>query len=154
MYFADASFRSGLFCELGELTEKDKREMFRTRLHLPDNYIVCTDGIIFPGSYVDYRAVERVYNSPKQLLYYLSSNNDMEEELENGILRKTRYSDSELLASLDQICAEKFGGKKFHLLKIEDRYRLARELRKRYGAGPKQISRIISLDYETLKTML
>ncbi len=78
----------------------------------------------------------------------------MEEKLDSGILKKVRYSDSELSASLEQICLEKFNGRLFSSLKIEDRYKLARELRKRYGAGHKQISRITSLDYESLKILV
>ncbi len=153
VYFADISFRNGLFCRIDELAYLDKQKLFNSRIELPDDYILCSDGLIFPGSYVDYHAVENIYRSPRQLLFFLSSTNDMEEELESGILRKTRYSDSELKASLEVICAEKFSGRRFTFLKIEERYMLARELRKRYGAGPKQLSRITSLEYETLKSM-
>ncbi len=154
VYFADSSFRLGSFCTLRDLAYFDKEKLFQTRLKLPDEYILCRDGIIFPGSYVDYRAVEKIYNSPRQLLYYLSSGNDMEEELESGILKKSRYSDPELIASMEEICSELFSGKKYSSLRIEDRFRMAKELKKRYGAGPKQLSRVTTLEYDLLKAIL
>ncbi len=153
-YFSEASACRGMYCRLGNLSGEAKRELFRTRVHLPDNYILREDGTIFPGSYVDYHAVEELFRSPRQLLFQLSSNRDMEEELECGILAKARYNDTELKASLENICSEMFPGRDFKSLKIEDRYRAAKEIRKRYGAGLKQISRITGLNYESLKTVL
>ncbi len=154
IYFTGWRSMAGSFCRLGDLPDMKKRVIFKTRSHLPDEYLLGDDGIIFPGSYVDCQAVERVYGSPRQFLYYLSSTNDMEMELDTGILQKARYSDSELRASLDNVCAEKFRGREYSSLKIEDRYFIARELRKRYGVSPKQISRVAELDYERLKMML
>ncbi len=100
------------------------------------------------------KAVENIYKTPKALLYFLSSTNDTEEELESGILTKVRYTDVELYASIENICQEKYNGRKYDILRIEDKYRVARELRKRYGVGAKQLSRITFLDYETLKAVL
>ncbi len=153
-YFSEASSCRGMYCRLEDLSGEVKRKIFKTRVQLPDNYILREDGTIFPGSYVDFRTVENVYFSPRQLLFHLSSNKDMEEELESGILTKASYNDSDLRASMESLCTEMFRGKEFTSLKIEDRYRIAKEIRKRYGAGPKQISRITALDYGTLKTLL
>ncbi len=153
-YFSEASSQWGMYCRLGDLSGEAIRELFRTRVQLPDDYILREDGTISPGSYVDSRAVEKLYSSPRQLLFHLSSNKDMEEEMENGILAKARYNDTELKASMENLCSEMFHGRDFTSLKIEDRYRVAKEIRRRYGAGPKQISRITALNYETLKTLL
>ncbi len=154
LYFSERTFKQGSLRRLGELSISKQRKLFKTRLSLPEDYLVYSDGVLFPGSYVDYRAVERLYRSPKQMLYYLSSTNYMDEELESGILAKTRYSDSELHASLENLCSEKYYGRKYSSLKVEDRYALAKMLHKRYGAGPKQLARVASLDYDSLKSML
>ncbi len=152
-YFAEASSARGMYCRLGNLSGEAKRELFKTRVNLPDDYILREDGTIFPGSYVDCSAVESTYRSPRQLLFHLSSNRDMEEEFENGILAKARYNDSELRVSLESVCSDMFHGRGFMSLRIEDRYRVAKEVRRRYGAGPKQISRITALSYESLKAL-
>ncbi len=152
-YFSKASSCRGMYCRLGDLSGEVKREIFRTRVQLPGEYLLREDGTIFPGSYVDFRTIEKIYHSPRQLLFHLASNKDMEEEMDSGILTKARYDDAELRASMESLCSEVFR-RDFKSLKIEDRYHIAKELRKRYGAGPKQISRITALDYGTLKTLL
>ncbi len=154
LYFSDLAFKQGGFRKLGELSLAKQRRILKTRVHLPEEYLIDSAGIIFPGSYVDYRDAEKMYISARQFLYYLSSTNDMDEELESGILTKARYEDAELFASMESLCSEKFYGRKYSSLKIEDRYTLARLMRKRYGAGPKQLSRVMSLDYDSLKRML
>ncbi len=154
VYFSEASSKIGVYCRLGDLSGEAIRELFRTRVSLPDDYILREDGTISPRSYVDFRTVENIYNSPRQLLFHLSSSKDMEEEMENGILAKARYNDDELRASLESLCSEMFRAKEFTSLKVEDKYRVAKEVRRRYGAGAKQISRITALDYKILKKLL
>ncbi len=154
IYFADRSLRFSGCKSIKRMSLTGKRKLFKSKIQLPDNYMIDADGVVHPGSYVDYKAVERVYNSPKRLLYHISSVNDMEVELETDILTKSSYKDSELQASLEILCMEKFHGRKYSSLRIEDRYLIAREMRKRYGVGAKQLSRILSLDYESLKQML
>ncbi len=154
LYFSGKSFHNPGFTRLGDYSVRRKRRLFKTWTSLPDEYLVEDGRMIFPGSYVDYKTVEKFYRSPKRLLYCLSSTKDMEEEMETGVLAKVRYSDEELIASMEIICFEKYHLPSVGKLKIEDRYFLARELKKRYGAGPKQLSRIMGLDYESLKKLL
>ncbi len=154
IYFADSAFRKSRYRKLEELSLTLKRKRLKSKTRLPDDYLIDNDGVVFPGSYVDYKAVERIYNSPRRFLYFLSSTNDMETELETGILTKSSYKDSELLASVKTVCAEKFQGRRFDFMSISDRYLVAREMRRRYGAGAKQLARIMALDYESLKKML
>ncbi len=66
LYFAANSFLSA-GKELGKYSEALKNRIIKTRVHLPDNYILTDDNMIHPVSYVDYRAVEKLYQSPKQL---------------------------------------------------------------------------------------
>ncbi len=154
VYFSEKSFRNISLKRLGDLSDNKRRKLLKTKLLLDDDYLLDANGIIFPGSYVDYRAVENIFHSPKRFLYHLSSTNDMEMELTTGILTKTSYSDTELLASIENICSERYNGRKFASLKIEDRFLVARELRKKYGCGAKQIARVTFLDLDTLKSML
>ncbi len=154
LYFADYSLKKAKLRKLSDLTVKEKREIIKTRIAIPDYFTIEDDGVIFPGNYIDFKAVEGIFKTPKQLLYYLSSTKDMEEELESGLLSKAYYNDQELKASLDNICSEKYPNKTFNMLNIERRFVIARELRKRYGAAPKQIARVTSLDYSILKSLL
>ena len=84
---------------------------------------------------------------------YETKNQDLTSELETGIVAKTKYRDEELLCSLDWLCENKFRGKKYHDLRIEDRYYAAKELHRRYGCSVKQISRVTGLPADILKAM-
>lgn len=93
-----------------------------------------------------------MFGSPKRLLYYLSRNMDYEMEIRTGIVAKARYRDGELTASLDALSQEIFG-KIYSRIGIEDRIRIARELRKRYGAPVSQVARVAGLDVGILRAM-
>ncbi len=154
LYFALRAFREMGLKPLGELSVTRQRALFKTRMQLPEDYLLKEDGVIFPGSYVDFKAVEKIYGYPQKLLYYLSSVKDIEAELMTGILTKASHNDSELRVSLDIISEERFQGRKYKMLKIEDRYRTARELKKRYGVGLKQLARVTALDIDVLKSLM
>lgn len=153
LYFGDKAFCLPGCRKMSELTVREKFRILNSRISFPDNYIVDSDGMIFPGSYTEYESVARMFGSPKQLLFYETKNQDLTSELETGIVAKTKYRDEELLCSLDWLCENKFRGKKYYDLRIEDRYHAAKELHRRYGCSVKQISRVTGLPADILKAM-
>lgn len=152
LYFGNGSFRYRTGRRLSEIPVRERRALLRSRVSYPDDYILQDDGMVFPGSYVRYREVEKMFGSPKRLLYYLSRNMDYEMEIRTGIVAKARYRDVELTASLDALSQEIFG-KIYSRIGIEDRIRIARELRKRYGAPVSQVARVAGLDVGILRVM-
>ncbi len=154
LYFADTELWNLRYDRLGDIPVRRKRKVFKTRTELPEDFLVDGGKMIFPGSYIDYRTVESIFRTPRQLLYHLSSANDMEAELETGVLAKVGHGDTELAASSEQVSSEMFSGRSPRQLTIEELYTLARSLKKRYGASPKQLARVLSLDYNALKSML
>ncbi len=153
LYFAERSRREEKGRRLSELTARERRVLLKSRQDLPENYRISEEGFILPSSYVQYKVVERMFSSPRQLLFHLSRNKDIDVELETGIVAKTRYRDEELLASLQVMCAEKFRGRKFASLKIEDRLLLANDLRRKYGASTKQVARVTALSGDILASL-
>ena len=84
-------------------------------------------------------------------MYFISSKENMEVELSSDILHKARYNDDELLGSIHNICHEVFRRQIPAELSIEDRYRLAEIVRKRYGIPFKQVARLTGTDPEILR---
>lgn len=128
------------------MSVRQKRTLLGTRAALPDEYELSTDGMIYPHNYVEYEFVERLYRTPAEFIYHLSVNNDRILEMETGILRHGRYNDQELYNSAMEICRKKFDKPGIDYLAIEEKLHLAEMLRKHYGAGTKQISRITGID--------
>lgn len=130
------------------------RKIMRSHYDLPENYTVTPDGMVDPENYVAVKEVERLFIHPGRLLFYLSRNTDIEMELTEGQLAKQRYPDEELHGSIRNICRDTFQRTSPENLSIENRYRLAAILRKRYGLGPKQLARLTGTDPQLLKDML
>ena len=84
----------------------------------------------------------------------LSVNKDMEMELSGDMLHKVRYKDSELVGTVRDICRESFSKNGPADLRLEDRYRLADILRRRYGLGIKQLARLTGTKPALLKIVL
>ena len=78
----------------------ERRLLLKSRVPFPDTYIIESDGMIFPGCYTEYEAVEKMFASPKRMLYYLSKNDDIAIELDPDIITKVHYQDSEIANSL------------------------------------------------------
>lgn len=153
LYFSQGYDLSG-YRKVSELGCKEFRETLKTRLTVPDNYLVRHDGLIWPGSYVNYPSVEKIFGTPRRFLYYLSKNQDLENEISDGLVARSRYSDTELAASVGTVCQSRFRHAHPERLSIENRYILARELHRRYRASAKQIARVIGLDADILKALL
>ena len=118
---------------VGDVGVRKLRSVLRSRYRLPDDYVLTSDGMVCPECYVDWQAVEELFVYPARLLYMMSKNDDMEMELTGDILRKTKYTDAELHGSVSELCREMFRCESADGLSVENRCRLAKELRKRYG---------------------
>lgn len=154
LYFAYGRRLPPGYRSVTQFSNTELRDIVKTRISLPSDYLIDSNGMIWPGCYVEYRAVEKIFGSPKRLLFYLSKNQDLEHELESGVIAKASYSDSEIGASAEALAMARFKQKNLNGLSIEHRYLLAKELHHRYGASPKQIARVTGLDPELLKALL
>ncbi len=153
VYFSQQCIPAGAR-RFAEIPITRRAMILKSKMAFPDDYLIDSKGMILPQCYVEYKSVENIYGNPKQWMYYLSSTQDLKLELETGIISKTGHSDIELSASLDALSEEKFKGRRFQDLKLEDRYLIAKELKKRYGAGVRQLARITSLNPELLKALM
>ena len=132
--------------QASEMSIRQKRALLNSKTVLPDEYELSPDGMIYPYNYVDYEFVEQLYRTPAEFIYHLSVNNDRILEMETGVLKHGHYNDQELYNSMLEICHKKFDKYGIESLTIEEKLHLAEMLRKNYGAGTKQISRVTGID--------
>ena len=140
--------------KVSEMSVSERHLLLKSRVAFPDTYIIESDGMIFPVCYTEYEAVEKMFASPKRMLYYLSKNDDIAIELDTDIITKVHYQDSEIANSLGWLCQEKFNCGQFSRLPIEKKYLMAKELKRRYGCAISQIARVTGLDPKMLNAML
>lgn len=140
--------------KVGSLIYRTKRELLHSQTDLLDNCLISEENMILPECYVDTEAVENIFRTPARLLYAISRNENLEMELDNGILHKTKYCDNELYGSITGLCQENFHKNRIEELSIEQRYILAKILHKKYGIAGKQLSRLTNTDLAILKKIL
>ena len=129
--------------KVGSLIYRTKRELLHSQTDLLDNCLISEENIILPECYVDTEAVENIFR-----------NENLEMELDNGILHKTKYCDNELYGSITGLCQENFHKNRIEELCIEQRCSLAKILHKKYGIAGKQLSRLTNTDLAILKKIL
>lgn len=113
-----------------------------------------TGGIVFPGEYVAYEIVERLFRTHKAYLSFMGSNKEHEVESMSGRITSLSIPDQEMRQYKNEAGKEIFGTSSLRNLNTSQRIILARKLRSRYQCSVKQISRVCGLVYEEVKDLL
>ena len=150
-YFRGAEINEGK--TLAEIGSRNARKLLHSNSSIPETYRIDSEGMVCPESYVASDFVERLFRSAAQLLYYVSRNDSVEINLASDVLRKTSYTDTELIVSVQRLCKERFLRTDPQSLSIEERCRLAEMLRKIYGIGIRQISRLTGVAPDLLRRL-
>lgn len=155
LYFSHTKDAATLHARrISQLKNCNVRTLLKTRLRLPEDYLIDENDMILPINYVDFTFVENLYGTPKRYLYYLSKNDDLEMELTTDLLQKAKYSDNELYNSILALCVSQFRKTNISELSIEEKLELAKSVHKKYRADSKQISRLTGLDIALLRNCL
>lgn len=139
---------------VSDISRRMLRKILASRVVLPETYRLTREMYVDPACYVCYKEVETLFRYPARMMFYLSRNEDMDMELESGLLVMQRYGDKELHGALERMCREMFRSDSPNSLCVEDRYRLAAGLRKKYGLSISQLARLTMTDRKILASVL
>ena len=109
------------------------------------------DLIIFPGEYVAYEIVEKIFKTHKSFNYFLCRSKEEDIESKGGVLSRLSIPIQEMRQHRNEICRELFQTNTIRTLDTQHRLQLARILRKRFNSSPKQICRLCGLLLEEVK---
>ena len=112
------------------------------------------DGIIFPGEYVAYEIIERLFRSARSFLYFIGATKDIDIESRGGVISGLSLPDSEMRQHKRELCLKLFGDDAPQNLDTARRILVARKLRSEYNSSLKQIARICGLKYDEVKDLL
>ena len=143
LYFGPAICFKGE--KLNEMSERKRFRILRSRLEIPDSYIVDEKGMIHPSCYVKIDMVERVFRHPARLLALLGRKVENDVELGFGITQYVTMTDQELLTQMNELVKLEFGKISMYQLTMEERVKLCLLLKRNFGAGVKQIARLTRL---------
>lgn len=112
------------------------------------------DAMEFPGRYVDYRLVERIFKTHRSFNYFMCVSREKDVEGRGGVISHLSLPLQELRQHKGEVCKELFGEGSIRHLSTSQRLQLARTLKARYNSSPKQISRVCGLIYDEVKDLL
>lgn len=132
-----------------------RRELLRTRDQEQVDADVLTIGpLVFPGEYVAYRIVERIFKTCKSFNYFLCITKEEEVDARGGTISHLTIPMQEMRQHKNERCREMFGTNSIKGLNTQQRLRLARTLRRDYNSSVKQIARLCGLVYDEVKDLI
>ncbi len=137
-------------CTFADLSIEQQRSFLHTR-SLPEDLTPMTGPLVFPGAYVAYELVERIYKTCKSFNYFFCITKEDDVEARGGKLSLLSIPMQEMRQHKNELCYELFGMKSIKTLSVQQRVRLARTLRARYNSSLKQIIRLCGLVYDEVK---
>lgn len=140
--------------EVSLLTIRKRREMFQTMNDIPGDWKVTPEGFLWPGNYVDYQVVEKLFRTPKSFAFFMGQSKEDEISMSLGAREHVALPDMELREKAVAHSRRMFRTSNLRELDADRRMRLAKTLRKEYRCSYKQIARIIHLDQKYLKELL
>lgn len=138
---------AGRTVDADTLSVREYRERLNTKESIREN-IVLIDGIVFPGEYVAYEVVEKIFRTCKSYNFFLCRSKEDDIESRGAILSRASIPMQEMRQNRISLCQELFGDGCLKKLSASQRLKLARVLKARYGSSSRQIARLCGLVYK------
>lgn len=96
---------------IGDLTVREKRRLFRTRVEIPDDWELDENGMILPRCFVDVNAVHALFGSPRRFIAFLfvRKKDLSEQEARDARFFLEKRGDTELNAEANAESERQFG---------------------------------------------
>lgn len=152
LYFNERNRVNGT--RLNDMSVRKRFRVLKSRMDVPDKYIVDEHGMILPSCYVDAELVEKIYRHPARLMMSLSRKIENEIEIKLGIAGNVSMTDQEIMTQLSELLRAEFHKDSLAQLSMEERIRLCLMLKRNFKAGVKQIARITRIDPEVVAKVI
>lgn len=139
---------------IGDMDAIRQRSLLKTRIRLPKEWLMNSDGMIIPCSFMDINRIERIFKTPVRYLYYLSKKLEGQIEIDMVQAKKTFIPDKEMRPVVKRLGMELFDCDDVRTLDVKSRLEIAKRLRYEYATTVKQISRMVYLDHELLRKFI
>ena len=150
--FRSTSQHDGISTTIDSLSKVERQKLLKTWVELPDKWRIDNRYMIFPEDFLNMSKLEKIFKSPARYMYHLSKKLEGKIELEQGI--QAFISDKELRIITIQISSRLFENPNPSTLDFNSKIIIARKLRYDYASTPKQISRMLNIDAETLSKFI
>ncbi len=116
----------------------------------------CTEfnDFVFPGDYVDYRLVERLFKTHKSFNFFMCISKDRDVEEHGGAISRLSIPLQEMRQHRKEVCKELYDIDSIFKLNTSQRLQIAKILKSRYNSSSKQLARVCGLVYEEVKDII
>ena len=130
-----------------------RKRLFNSKTDVPGEWILLPDGLIWPGEYVNYKQMERQFDSVQD--YQFCLNKRVEDDI-NMEMRQSMISlpDGEIRSRVRSMAEKLYGERDMLRLTVQQRLAMARFLKKETGASAKQIARAVRLKLSEIEPIL
>ena len=135
---------------IGNFSYREKRRLLSSHTTIPENWMVRTDGLIWPGCYTDYKTAEAFFPSVRSFMFELN-NFKLDSEIDTEEVKQF-YSlpDSEVLFRAVQTCMEYYQKDRISKCSLEERVSVAKILQRELHCNDKQLARVLRIKSEVL----
>ena len=146
-----ASTTDGQTRKLSELNRREQWSLLKSRVDLPQDWMIDTKGMLDISSFIDVARLESIFRSPARYTYFLAKKLEgaIESQFKNA--RSAYLADKEIRKITMKLSREMFGQEDVKTLDVKSKISIAKKLRYDYLSTLKQISRMVYLDEDVLK---
>lgn len=138
---------------LSDLGCVEKRRLLKSK-QIFEGDVRIIDEVVFPGEYVVYELVERLFRTYKSFNYFMCKSKESDIESMEAIVSSLSIPIQEMRQHKNELCLEMFGKSDIRSLDTSKRLRLAKALKFRYNSSPKQICRLCGIKYDEVRDIL
>ena len=136
---------------IGSFAMRQQRRILHSKTVLPPNYILDQRGFISPESYVNIKLVEHIFRSPNRMSFFLQNSSKVKKF--SGMAAPT-FSDQIVFSAMLNLCTSVFHKSSLKELEHKQLAELLNQLRYRFSADSKQLSRVTGIEQETVLMLL
>jgi hypothetical protein len=153
-YWSSPRWMDGVEMDMSMGSEQRKGTLRTNNESITHSIVPMIGPLVFPGEYVAYEIVERLFKTCKSFNYFLCITRDEDVDSRGGSISLLSIPMQEMRQHKNEVCQELFGKKSIKSLSTEQRLRLAHTLRRRYNSSIKQIARLCGLVYDEVKDLI
>ncbi|MBR5019140.1 MAG: hypothetical protein IKX53_05845 [Bacteroidales bacterium] len=136
-----------------EMGVRQQKKLLKSHTRIEDP-VPMVGPIVFPGCYVAYEIVERLFKTCKSYNYFFCITKEEDVDSRGGTISHLSIPMQEMRQHKNEICRELFGTSRIKQLNMQQRIHLARVLRARFNSSKKQIIRLCGLVYDETKDLI
>lgn len=115
---------------INSLSITKKREMFHSKVTMPEEWRFNKEGLILPHCYVDWKRVEGLFKNPKVFIAFMHQSKSVETAIDMECAREylRTVSEKELRDECKKLCAGMFGKSSLSKAGLEERVEVAQRI--------------------------